>query len=127
MNRVKLKSLMTITVVEENQLGLFDAPVPASRAKDPYSSIKAEDDLRSSGKLSEKRKAVYEALIQHPGCTAREIAEASGIDHPTVHKRISELEKIGLATRGPDAQGTRPCRISGKHCCVWYPLTGVGV
>ena len=95
---------------------LFDAPIPASRRESPYSSIKAEDELTTSGKLKSKRRAVYEALKRYSNVTARELSQMSGLDHPTVHKRLPELEKLGFVVRGE----YRPCHITGKTCTTWY-------
>jgi len=103
-----------------DQLSLFD--IPASRASDPDSSHIAERQLKDSGDMGKKRKMVYEALKGNGWLTARELSARSGLDHPTTHKRLPELEALGYVERKRNPIGEihlRKCRISGRKCCVW--------
>ena len=104
-------------MTEAKQLDLFDS-VPASRRNDPYSSLAAEEEL--SGNVGSIRLKVLHALHSYPGCTARELASAGGLDPETTHKRLSELLRLGYARREEAKDKIRTCSISGRHCCLWW-------
>lgn len=102
-------------------MDLFDMPVAAARGSDPVSSHIAEAEMQP--RLSKKRRLVYDALKGNPWVTARELSSACGLDHPTTHKRLPELEKAGFAERRMNPMTgdhyMRRCRVTGKKCCVW--------
>ncbi len=77
-------------------------------------SVAAYQTEEESGRLTGIRMRVLRALREHGPSTARELAEASGLN-PTIQKRLNELEKAGAA----EVVGERPCRVSGKSAKVW--------
>lgn len=58
---------------------------------------------------------IANALAQHPGWTAMELAQSCG--KPQSYRRLSELQKLGLAKQ----EGARKCWITKKVCALWYP------
>jgi len=93
----------------------IDYTAPLSRRTDPSSSREAEDKLKQSGGLSKQCQEVYEAIKQHPNCTAGELEDKSGIPYFTIQRRVSTLEKAGLIKR----YGKRVCWIKGNKMTVW--------
>ncbi|QKV98150.1 MarR family transcriptional regulator (plasmid) [Streptomyces sp. NA02950] len=61
------------------------------------------------------------ALTEHPGATAREIAEHAGIGGSTAGKALTHLESLNLATRehGENVGGRGGRRTADR----WYPVT----
>ena len=94
-----------------------------ARAQDPNTSHAAA--LTHTGtKLSERRKQVYDLVGAHPGKTSGELGRLMFAAHPdlpmrvsaeTPHKRLPELEKLGLIERGE----RRKCSDSGYECETW--------
>jgi DNA-binding IclR family transcriptional regulator len=52
---------------------------------------------------------------QHPGLTAGEIGDQTGLGHDKVWRRLSELKNRGIVVQGP----TR--RWRGKPQMTWWP------
>ena len=86
-----------------------------SRLGDPLSSHRGADYIRPV--VQSQITQIYEALKKHPRLTARELSRASGIDYYIIQRRLSVLEKRGLA----EVAGERPCRVSstGIPARVW--------
>lgn len=88
---------------------------PASRTTDPSTSHIAEAQMSASGSISAQRADVLWAVCLSPDCTAREIARACRVDRYATSRRLPELERHGLVTRGP----TRVCRVGGRLSATW--------
>jgi DNA-binding IclR family transcriptional regulator len=56
-----------------------------------------------------------EPLARSDWPTAHELAEASGIPHPTVHERLPDLLRDGFVVKGPK----RICRVTGEYAVTW--------
>lgn len=91
---------------------------PRSRGSDPETSRLAEKDLRASGRLSEQRRIILQAVAADPGCTAREYDESEPFSEGMFHRRLVELERLGLVRRGEP----RVCRIGNKLAHTWMPV-----
>lgn len=90
---------------------------PLSRNSDPMSSHRGADRITKSGKLEGQCKLVYEALKRFPLHTARELSHESGLDYIIIQKRLTVLERRGLAVR----RGERRCKVSttGINVTQW--------
>jgi hypothetical protein len=78
----------------------------------------AYEEIRARGLLSEMRLNVYSYLYRNGPMTAGELAAGmmrSNEPHPSYHRRLHELEKLGVAFR----HGERPCRVTGFNAEVW--------
>lgn len=82
-------------------------------------SIQAYQQIRDSGLLSEMRWKVYDYLFNNGPLTANELTKgllgAYPKANPSWHKRLSELERCGVAA----TMGTRVCSVSGNNCTLW--------
>lgn len=96
-----------------------------ARVTDPPTSHQAAKQHEE--KLSERRAQVLELVRAYPGETQGELAlrfhtrwPALGIlvAAATPHKRLPELEKMGLVRRGPE----RLCRDSQYLAATWWPV-----
>lgn len=106
---------------EQNELN-FDAPL--ARAGDPVTSHIAAQKLVESGKWRGQKGLVLTWMREHQidaehSLTASEMARDSGIRHPTVHKRLPDLELAGWVTKC----GKRTCKVTGEYCCTWRLTT----
>jgi hypothetical protein len=83
---------------------------------DPVTSLLAAEHFTTSGKRSEKKRAMLHFLLtQSEPLTSFEIAVAMGWDRHDVAKRLPDLRADGFAMNGP----LRPCRITGKAALTW--------
>ena len=107
-------------VIEWPQDELF----PMARSSDPATSH--EGAVQHREKLSERREQVLQLVVNHPGATQGELARQMlkrynlpiNVCAATPHKRLPELEKLGLVKRGEP----RKCRDSGYNNATWWAL-----
>jgi hypothetical protein len=96
------------------QPSLFDRIKKPTRS----TSAKALTAIETGGLLSRLRLKVYKALFASGPMTAGELNRAcleDGQVTPGYHKRLSELERLGLARR----VGVRACKVTGLECDEW--------
>jgi len=80
-------------------------------------SIAAYNQIKADGTLSKMRWIVYDCLFRHGPLTSREVDNGlgPGEDRPSYHKRLSELERMGVVT----TVGRKVCSVTGKECELW--------
>lgn len=88
---------------------------PLSRRTDPLTSYIAAEQLGRSGRWAGQKSIVLAALKCHPGATSAELARAIGGDRYVPSRRLPDLERDGLVTRGP----ARLCRVTHQRCITW--------
>lgn len=67
--------------------------------------------------LGERQRAVHSWLLENPGGrTAAELDAAMG---PSAHKRLSELERLGLVLTA----GTKRCSVTRREAIAWHGCT----
>jgi len=74
--------------------------------------------IKSDGLLSKMRQQVYEYLYHCGPATGAEIdreLKMVGGGRGHYHKRLSELERLGVAKR----VGTRECKVTGRRAEMW--------
>ena len=91
-------------------------PFASARRTDPSTSHKAARDMELLGKAGSQRYIVYQAVVSHTGFTSYELAVAAGIDQEIPHRRLPELETMGLVKK----MAPRTCRIRGTKCMTWW-------
>ncbi len=69
-------------------------------------------------RLPRRRRAAYVDLVKNGPATATELEHRIGDVH--AHKRLSELERIGLAAAGR----SRACKHTGKTAIEWLACEG---
>jgi DNA-binding MarR family transcriptional regulator len=78
----------------------MSTPPPLWRNTDPETSREAGVHMLAGGQKAMQAKAL-QAVRDHPGATATELAEAAGIGDPRkLNRRLPELERAGLVERG---------------------------
>ena len=104
----------------QQEIDLF----PMARASDPATSHIAAAQHKE--KLSERRAQVLMLVEWFPGRTSGELSRKMLERFPglpmrtcaeTPHKRLPELEKMGMVIRGTP----RDCADSGHLCETWWP------
>lgn len=83
-------------------------------------SLLAWESLKRSGKLTKSQWHVYDYLFRHGPLTARELngqlsAVFGGAAAPSYHKRLSELQRMGLVRES----GVRRCEYSRRQVILW--------
>lgn len=84
-----------------------------ARKGDPETSHAAARAM-NKGKASRQGQKILTALSASNGLTAGELEEKLGFH---THKRMAELERLGLVLRGYQA---RKCRVSGTMRLTWW-------
>lgn len=96
--------------------------VARARVHDPLTSARAAREATDSGRATSQAAWFLEAVRQHPGLTASELARASGgqYDRYQANRRLSDLERRGEVRAGD----SRRCETTGRLELTWYPLGG---
>ena len=84
------------------------------RNHDPTTSVLSGQRMEASGTSVQQRIKCFDAVVQTPGLTAREIEDRLGIK---AHKRLPELRDAGDVYNG----SPRVCTISGRLAMTWQP------
>tara|TARA_Y100000593_G_scaffold20067_1_gene40215 strand:+ start:3247 stop:3606 length:360 start_codon:yes stop_codon:yes gene_type:complete len=85
------------------------------RRSDPVSSRMAAEETVGTGAANRQREQVLLAIEEFGPGTSAELADRSGIDRYALARRLPELAKRGLVTKG----STRVCRVSGRTAIEW--------
>lgn len=88
---------------------------PTYRSTDPISSAVAGIYVTQTGTRKNQIRQVLKALLQYPHSTSREMAERTKIDRHIVARRLPDLERMGLAQRGPIKLDS-----TGSHGITWH-------
>lgn len=86
-----------------------------ARRDDPQTSKAAACKVIASGKVSAMHTRVLNALVEHGPSTSAELAAKSGLDRYDVARRLPELERKSMVTRG----NARACKVTGNAAAVW--------
>jgi hypothetical protein len=70
-------------------------------------------DILQSGELGDRQRTVLKLLMDKGPLTGSEINEA--LDSHSGHKRLSELEKMGVIRAGP----SRVCKVTQREAIEW--------
>lgn len=117
-------SKLTVDVLDYAMAALaphFANAAPLARRNDPATSKAAAAALTSSrGRESAKAKVLAFLRARIPNSsnvplTSAEIARDSGMQHPTVHKRLPDLRRDSLVENGP----VRKCTVTGRPSLTW--------
>lgn len=77
--------------------------------------------LSVGGTLGAMQQVVLTAIVNHPGCTDRELCSKIGLtDANMLRPRRKELLDLELIEDG----GVRTCEISGKKAHIWFSTLG---
>ena len=105
------EAYMTINV--ETEVGR--AILRLRRSTDPETSHSAAQELVESGHHGKQCTGVLLALVDSPGVTSRELADISGIDLAVIFRRLPDLEKGGVVSRGT----VRKCKKGNRLATTW--------
>ena len=89
---------------------------PASRRNDPETSRMAERQITDSGKRQTHQRIIAAFVAGHPGHTAAEIGEKTGLGQHECARRLAELKGISVVTGS-----VRRCAVKGTRMMTWYP------
>jgi len=85
------------------------------RSSDPFPSHAAARELVESGHHGKQCTGVLLALVDNPGVTSRELADICGIDLAVIFRRLPDLEKGGVVSRGT----IRKCKSGHRLASTW--------
>lgn len=90
---------------------------PAARANDPVSSHIAAEQITINGKRQSHLERIVEAVYAHPGCTAGELTQYTGLSHVQIDRRTGDLRMSGDVVFG----AIRQCRVVGSMQQTLWP------
>ncbi|WP_447902677.1 winged helix-turn-helix domain-containing protein [Stenotrophomonas pavanii] len=70
-----------------------------------------------SGLQGDQQAAAASAVKRHPGLTSLELAQETSLCRYVLARRLPELAETGRVWRGP-----KPCSVSGRSACTWWPV-----
>lgn len=88
-----------------------------ARTSDPITSHQAARDAERRGVAAAHRLLCLAQVTRHPGQTAAEIAQGTGLERHAPSRRLPELRDDGLVVNGP----IRICRVKGRRSLTWIP------
>jgi len=89
-----------------------------ARNTDISTSHEAAVHIVASGIQAIQQDRAASAVKVNPGLTSMELAKASGHDRYMLARRLPELLEDGRVWRGPK----KPCEVSGRSACTWWPV-----
>ena len=89
----------------------------AAATADPVTSDIAAERVEASGVAGSHRRACLAAVLAHPGSTSAEIADFAGIERHQAARRLPELWKASLLSKG----ARRKCSVNGTLQVTWGP------
>jgi len=98
---------------------------PKARLTDPETSHEAAQALKGKPRIGELQSIALRIVRGHPGATAAEIWEMSGIrDARTITPRLAPLRRAGLIKNMPldHPERRRVDPVSGKQQLTWWPV-----
>jgi hypothetical protein len=113
----ELEVLVTSSSAAET-FSYYGSSSPRYSAPVRETSAAAYKALVEDGALGRMQRRVYAVLYDAGPMTANEINRAclqEGEVAPSYHKRLSELERLGVVRR----VGIRKCNVSGNDCDAW--------
>jgi len=94
------------------------AELPLAKRTDPWTSYAAGEKFHQSGRMDTQRQRVLQTLRQHGPATGAELGVIMADDRYAAHRRLAELERMGLVERA----GFRKCNITRQKCQVWRAI-----
>jgi CRP-like cAMP-binding protein len=92
-------------------------PMAHARTTDPSTSHEAARDAERRGVAAAQRLLCLAQVTRHPGQTAAEVAEGTGLERHAPSRRLPELRDAGLVVNGP----IRICTVKGRRSLTWIP------
>ena len=96
-------------------MGKLISDIPLAKKDDPISSYTAAEKLYRSGRMGTQRQRVFATLRKSGPATGAELGLIMSDDRYAAHRRLAELERMGLAERA----GFRKCKVTKQKCQVW--------
>jgi hypothetical protein len=88
-----------------------------ARTTDPTTSHQAACDAERRGVAAAHRLLCLAQVTRHPGQTAAESAQGTGLERHAPSRRLPELRDQGLVANG----AIRICRVKGRRSLTWFP------
>ena len=88
-----------------------------ARSTDPDTSHLAAQHVVQSGVRAHQQHKALAAVRAFPGLTSLELAQAARCCRFQLARRLPELERDDLVTRGE----ARTCGVSGRKAATWHP------
>jgi DNA-binding MarR family transcriptional regulator len=102
-----------------NNAGTKFVDEPLAKRSDPRSSDMAAEAIHKSGHIRTQRQRVLECLRKNDYSTGAELGRILAGDRYAAHRRLAELERMGLVARA----GFRKCRVTRRRCQVWRAVS----
>ena len=93
---------------------------PIARPSDPWTSHIGAAEVTHSGRRQTQTEQCLDVVQSHPGLTAGEIGELTGLGHVPAQRRLSDLKNEGHAIQGKSRLW------HGRPQVTWWPVQQQG-
>ena len=92
----------------------MNAYPPSTHRYDSLPAFNAEAQVTVRGKREKHISIVLAAVREHPGRTALELGDITGLQHPETQRRLSDLKNLGQVYQFGKAT------YQGRTMTTWY-------
>ena len=92
--------------------------IPIARNTDPRSSHGAASEVTRSGARATQQHIALMVVQEFPGSTTRELSRECQLGIHALGRRLPELCKAGLITKGD----LRKCKVGNRIATPWFPM-----
>ena len=93
---------------------------PIARSTDPWTSHAGAAEVTDSGRRKTQMQLCLDVVQAHPGRTAGEVGELTGLGHVPAQRRLSDLKAAGKVSVGMARQ------YLGRPQVTWWPTDRQG-
>jgi len=100
---------------------------PIARTTDPWTSHAGAVEVTDSGRRKTQMELCLDVVQAHPGRTAGEVGELTGLGHVPAQRRLSDLKAEGKIVTGAAVRSLNvPVYLRQRPQVTWWPTDRQG-
>ena len=100
---------------------------PIARTTDPWTSHAGAVEVTESGRRKTQMELCLDVVQAHPGRTAGEVGELTGLGHVRAQRRLSDLKAAGKIVTGAAVRSLNvPVYLRQRPQVTWWPTDRQG-
>ena len=100
---------------------------PIARSTDPWTSHAGAVEVTDSGRRKTQMELCLDVVQAHPGRTAGEVGELTGLGHVPAQRRLSDLKAAGKIVTGAAVRSLNvPVYLRQRPQVTWWPTDRQG-
>jgi hypothetical protein len=100
---------------------------PIARTTDPWTSHAGAVEVTDSGRRRTQMELCLDVVQAHPGRTAGEVGELTGLGHVRAQRRLSDLKAAGKIVTGAAVRSLNvPVYLRQRPQVTWWPTDRQG-